>query len=409
MNAFDGFPEKEEIVKAYRQNACKKDLVVNCHVHSPYSFSAFDSTEDIFVKAREEGVNILGINDFNGTDGFDEFLRLAKNFKIFPLFNIEFIGLMEDEQKQNILVNDPNNPGRTYFCGKGLRYPFSLSRKNKALLLRIRSESQRQVMQMIKNLQSWLFEIKAPFRINYQEIKDKLAKEMVRERHIAKMLRIKINEYFPEEKEKKRFLRVLYSGCDTHADLQNPASLEEELRGNLLKSGGVAFVAENPDAFLPVHEIISIIRDAGGIPCYPVLLDDKKGNFTGFEADFHRLEGKLRALGVGMVELIPQRNAFHEVKRFVKVFQEAGFIITFGTEHNTPQMTPLTLACRDHHPLDDELLQMTVQGCCLIAAHQYLGSRGEPGLADREAYQESRKKSEYIELGHAVIDTFINI
>jgi hypothetical protein len=408
MNAYNGIPGKEEIMKRYRQNPRKTALTVNSHVHTPYSFSAFDKTEELFVKAQQEGVNVLGINDFNGTDGFDDFLRLATNYKIFPLLNIELIGLLEEEQKQNIRINDPNNPGRTYFCGKGLRYPFSVSRENEARLQQVRDESQRQAMHMTEILQSWLQEIEAPFRLSFPEIKTALAKEMVRERHIAKMLRLKINECIPGEAERRIFLNALYSGHDTEADLQNPASLEEELRANLLKSGGIAFFPESPDAFLPVPEIIGIVRDAGGIPCYPVLLDDKKGNFTGFEADFHQLGRRLQELGVGMVELIPGRNDFHVLKRFVKVFDEAGFIIAFGTEHNTPVMTPLTLSCRGNVPLDDDLRQIAVQGCCLVAAHQYLVSGGECGLAGPAHFTESRNKADLVELGHAVIDKFIN-
>jgi len=71
-------------------------------------------------------------------------------------------------------------------------------------------------------------------------------------------------------------------------------------------------------------------------------------------------------------------------------------------------MTPLTLSCRGNVPLDDELQQIAVQGCCLVAAHQYLVSRGERGLADPEDFAKSRNKSDYIELGHAVIEQFIN-
>jgi hypothetical protein len=52
--------------------------------------------------------------------------------------------------------------------------------------------------------------------------------------------------------------------------------------------------------------------------------------------------------------------------------------------------------------------QIAVQGCCLVAAHQYLVARGEKGLADPAIIENDRKKSEYAELGHAVIDTYIN-
>jgi len=408
MNAFAGIPGKEAIIERYRRNLHTVALNVNSHVHTPYSFSAFDNMEELFVKARQEGINVLGINDFNGADGFDEFLRMAIQYSIFPLFNIELIGLLEKEQKQNIRINDPNNPGRTYFCGKGLRYPFSVSRGNEIRLRQVRDASQQQAMHMTEILQSWLQQIGAPFGLSYPEIKTTLAKDMVRERHIAKMLRIKMNETIFGDAEKRRFLHTLYSGRDAEADLQDPASLEEELRTYLLKSGGIAFVAESPDAFLPVHEIIGIVRDAGGIPCYPVLLDDKKGNFTGFEGDFPSLQKRLQELGVGMVELIPARNDFQSLKRFVKTFDEAGFIITFGTEHNTPVMTPLTLSCRGNAALDNELQQIAVQGCCLVAAHQYLVSRGERGLADPEYFTKGRNKSDFVELGHAVIEQFIN-
>ena len=54
-------------------------------------------------------------------------------------------------------------------------------------------------------------------------------------------------------------------------------ALDNEIRGNLLKSGGKAFVEEDENAFMSLDEVIEIILAAGGIPCYPVLLDDKNG------------------------------------------------------------------------------------------------------------------------------------
>jgi hypothetical protein len=406
MDAFAEFPDKEELLNWQKQHPMQKPLLVNGHVHTPYSFSAFERIEDIFIKAKKESINVLGINDFFVADGYADFFRLAKQHRIFPLFNIELIGLLEREQQLNIRVNDPNNPGRTYFSGKGLQYPFSLSRKNGIQLRHVRNESQRQVMQMIEKLQPWLHEIKAPFSIEYEEIKKTLAKELVRERHIAKMLRIKINGFFTEEQEKKKFLSDLYAGRESKADLQNHASLEEELRGNLLKSGGIAFVPESPGAFLPVYEIIEIIQDAGGIPCYPVLLDDKKGNFTEFEADFQKLHGRLQELKVGMIELIPGRNDFSVLKRFVKYFDDAGFFILFGTEHNAPEMIPLTPATRGKVPLDDELQRISVQGSCLVAAHQYLVSKGL-GFVDPGSKITSHERNDLITLGRAVIEKFI--
>ena len=80
--------------------------------------------ESVFSMAREEKIALLGINDFYVSDGYDAFHNGCIANKIFPLFNIEFIGLLKEEQKKGIRINDPNNPGRIYFTGKGLDYPF---------------------------------------------------------------------------------------------------------------------------------------------------------------------------------------------------------------------------------------------------------------------------------------------
>ncbi|MBN1414096.1 MAG: PHP domain-containing protein [Bacteroidales bacterium] len=407
MDAFAEIPGKDELLNGYKQHPERDTLKVNSHLHTPYSFSAFERIEDIFEHAEKEEIKVLGINDFFVTDGYPEFFRLAHQYRIFPLFNIELIGLLEKEQHQQIRVNDPNNPGRTYFCGKGLRYPFALQRKNSEKLQQVRIASQQQVVEMIEKLQAWLSEKKAPFSISYDEVKNALAKELVRERHIAKMLRVKLNESYHQEKERKKFLADLYAGRESKANPMNNAALEEELRGNLLKSGGIAFVPESPEAFLPVHDIIDIIIEAGGIPCYPVLLDDKNGNFTEFESDFQTLQRRLQELNVGMVELIPGRNDVTILKKFVKYFDDAGFVILFGTEHNTPVMIPLTLTTRGNTPLDQELQQISEAGCCLVAAHQYLIAKGYPGYISRDGKINVQEKENFVSLGRAVIDKFI--
>ena len=67
----------------------------NGHIHTPYSFSAFSDMDTIFKMAAEEKIAVLGINDFYVTDGYDAFHKGCIENKIFPLFNIEFIGLVE--------------------------------------------------------------------------------------------------------------------------------------------------------------------------------------------------------------------------------------------------------------------------------------------------------------------------
>jgi hypothetical protein len=75
-----------------------------------------------------------GNKRFFVTDGYESFQEEAADKGILPLFNIEFIALLREEQKAGIRINDPNNPGTVLFCGKGLDYPFHLESTLKAKL-----------------------------------------------------------------------------------------------------------------------------------------------------------------------------------------------------------------------------------------------------------------------------------
>ena len=379
----------------------------NGHFHTPYSFSAFTGMDQVFDMARKENVKILGINDFYVTDGYEEFASYALKNRVFPLFNIEFIALSKTQQAQGIRVNDPNNPGRTYFSGKGLDYPVTLSGACRAQLDSVKDESQRQVAEMIEKLNAWLAELGSDIKFSYEGIRSTYARQLVRERHIAKALRIAVFERYATEETRKDFLRKLYGGKESVADLGSAAALEYELRNHLLKSGGKAFVAEDEKAFLSVEQVKQIILAAGGIPCYPVLLDDKKGNFTDFEADREAMLASLRAQDIWSIELIPGRNSLEILEPFVQFFSDNGFVVTLGTEHNAPDMIPLTVDCRGHVPLTANLRRINYEGACVVAAHQYLRANGLPGYVDAAGRADTAHKAAFVRLGNAVIHKFV--
>ncbi|MDR1865704.1 MAG: hypothetical protein LBR08_09070 [Bacteroidales bacterium] len=377
---------------------------LNGHVHTPYSFSAFTGMEQIAEMAVRENIKALGINDFYVTDGYDEFNEMAVRNHIFPLFNIEAIALSKEQQSQGVRVNDPNNPGRTYFSGKGLDYPATLSGKYRDLLERVKSESQRQVVDMIAKLNRWLQETGVALSFTCDEIRRKYARQLVRERHIAQALRMGIQEIADTEAERKALLQKIYSGKETGVDVSDAAALENELRNHLLKAGGKAFVEEDDRAFLSVEEMQQIYLNAGGIPCYPVLLDDAKGNFTEFEADREAMCRSLLARNIYSIELIPGRNRLEILEPFVRYFDEQGFVITFGTEHNAPGLIPLTVTCRGKAPLTDYLKKVNYEGACVIAAHQYLRSRNGQGYVDPASGKaQVENRQDFIRLGNAVI------
>lgn len=404
-NILKNFPESQMLLDQAPGNFVL--LKVNAHFHTPYSFSAFDEMAQVFEMANQEAVSILGINDFISMDGYPEFYQLSREHHKFPLFNIEFMGLLTDEQKQGIRVNDPNNPGRTYFSGKGLDYPVKLEGESLVKLQQVFTESMNQTRQMIEKVDLHLKSIDAGFEITFDEVQQRFAKKLVRERHIAKAIRTKIMEKFTAVPEVEAFLAKLY-GKATAANVQDAAALDNEIRSNLLKSGGVAYVPEDPKAFLEIEEVIRIILDAGGIPCYPVLLDDKNGNFTEFEQDYGRLLERLDSLNVHCIELIPHRNHCKTLNEFVNYFYERGKVVLFGTEHNTPAQQPLTVTCEGDQQIGASLKKISFDGACVVAAHQYLRAKGETGYVDHQGNPVHDREKMAL-LGKSVIELFLNM
>jgi hypothetical protein len=352
---------------------------------------------------------VAGINDFYSTDGYSEWADACVPRRIFPLFNIEYISLNREDQAAGIKVNDPNNPGRTYLSGKGLAYPPKLDEPFASALESVRKESNMQVETMCERLNEHLEVCAAGFELNFEIIKQTLTKGMVRERHLAKALREKISFLGLSNKEQEIFYRKIFQGKELKSDITNAAAVENEIRGNLLKAGGPAFIPENPEAFLEMGTVCDIIRNAGGIPTYPFLADDSKGNFTEFEAPKDEVLEILRQRNICSVEFITTRNTLAVLEEYAGFFHHQGFVVTMGTEHNTPAMEPIELFAANKTPLSQMLLDINYQGACVIAAHQYLYATEGVGYLDKDGEPDLINRDSYVELGKALIEYLIKI
>jgi hypothetical protein len=405
MNIFQSYPTPKELIEGLKKDSIYE---VNGHVHTPFSFSAFKDIEQIFEMAKMENIKAVGINDFYVADGYPYFYEQAIKNNVFPLFNIEFIGLLKEEQSKGIRINDPNNPGRCYFSGKGLTHPFHLPSDLWTKLNSVINESQVQVQSMVVKANAWFKEVNAGLELDFVSLKKKYARELVRERHIAKAIRVAVFEKAESETERKELFKLIYGGKDSKMNMNDIPGIENEIRGNLLKLGGKAFVEEDEKAFMSIDEVIQIILAAGGIPCYPVLLDDKAGNYTEYEGNKEKLYEELTKRNIACIELIPGRNDFAHLKEFVRFFNDKGFVITFGTEHNAPDMIPLTCDTRGNKPLDEELRRISYEGTCVIAAHQFLRAKEMPAFVNINGIADTGNKGYYVTLGKAIIEKFIN-
>ena len=381
---------------------------VNAHIHTPYSFSAFNKLTDALDQAVDEQVKVVGINDFYSTDGYQEWHNEAIKRKLFPLFNIELISLQADDQTNGIRVNDPSNPGRTYLSGKGLKSTGRLPEPYASELADVRAASNGQVRLMCDQLNELLQSYNAGFTIDFEWIKKELTKGLVRERHLAKALRmIAYNHYDEDERAITAFFVMLFDNKTLKSEIKNHAGMENEIRNNLLKAGGAAFVPEDSKAFLPMEKVVQLILAAGGIPTYPFLADDANGAFTDFEKDIEQAAETLKQRNIFSVEFIPTRNSIEALEKYARYLHEKGFVVTFGSEHNTPASEPLELFARGQTPLTNFLKSINYEGACIIAAHQELIREGQQGYVDPSGQPDPAKRDYFIKRGDELIQAVI--
>jgi predicted metal-dependent phosphoesterase TrpH len=299
----------------------------NSHVHSPYSFSYFSSIEELVKSAKNENINVLGINDFFTTSGFFEFEKECYINKIYPLFNIELLCFSHGH---NMTINDPYNAGRIYLVGKGVTNPILPE-----LLLDAKKDQKDRVIKIIEKVNIWLDSIEENKKLDL-EIVQSYGKEYLGERHVARAIKNIIKE-----------------------------SSESFLRDDLLKKGKIAYVEESN--FLSIDQGLEIIKSMGAIPCYPLLLD-QNNKYTEFEEDLEKLYKNLMDLDIRCVEIIPNRNSELAVKKYTEFFNNKNFIILYGSEHNSPDKKPLAI-----NLYNEEIENISYKGCCAIASHQNHG------------------------------------
>ncbi len=380
-------------------------LNVNAHLHTPYSFSAFRDIDDALDRAVVENVKVVGINDFYTIKGYEEWEKGCYKRKLYALFGIEFVSLNQEDQNLGMRVNDPINPGRTYLSGKGMSYPFRLAEPYASELTSVEDESNRQVEKMFYKLNDHLREINVGFELDLKWIKKELIVDSFRERHLARALRLKIYELSEDDEATILLLfKKIFGKKELKSSLNDTAGVENEIRSNLLKAGGAAFVPEEPSAFLPVQNVYDIIIAAGGIPTYPFLADNVNGEYTDFENNLTRVANQLTERGFHSVEFITTRNNINLLEKYAGFLYDQGFIVTFGSEHNSPVMEPIELFARNGVPLTKRLKEINYSGACVIAAHQHIVSQGLEGYVDSSGDADRSKRNEFVKLGNQLIN-----
>ena len=347
---------------------------VNVHIHTSESFSIFRSPTEAAWKAYRAGLEIFGINDHYTIAGHKEFGEACKILGLKAAFSIEAIAMSEEAKKKGERYNDPKNPGRIYLCGKGVVRDLKPGSPGDNLLRTMREALRERYEKMTKKANMILKKIDPSLNLTFDDVLKCTPRGNVTERHVAQAIAELLRNRFPGKSELKEFLRKLFS--DVEVDVSSDAALQDLIRNNLLKAGGAAYVEEPPRAFPSLEKLVSLFREYGAIPTYPVL-----GNpITEKEADLDSLFDELESLGIFAIEVIPKRNTEERLKEILEIAEKRGFPVFNGTEHNTKSPQPLV----DEKSKKKEFLPIFKRGAYLILGHQFLSNYAGIGYIDAE-------------------------
>lgn len=377
---------------------------VNSHIHSPFSFSPFDTIEQAVRFAAEENIAVLGINDSNTVEGFEEFYYACRQYQIYPIFGIELVTLSEEDQADALRWNDPLNAGIVHICGKGLRFPVQFSTDIKNSQAYVWKSLQDRIWTMILKVNETLRECSIDISLDYNSIRKFYARTSVCERHIAKALYLEFVKKWHTSDELINAFRLLFQDQTFTTDVADAAALQNEIVRRLLSRGGAAYIEFRNEHFFHLRDARSMILATGGIPCYPLRLDET-GSFTEYESSCEKLHQVLISRGIYAVECVSNDVSFESLKQFAQYFKQNGFIVTFGTDHNTVEQGPMIPSTRGNRQLDAELLQISYEGACMIAAHQELTRKGQPGFVNEHGIRlvSKDKVKEFIRTGDEII------
>lgn len=378
-------------------------LRTNTHIHTPYSFSPFETMEQIVASAKEEGIAALGINDIATCEGFAEFAEWCRRFLIYPIFNMEFLVRQDDLKTDKTLHNAPADRGFLYLCGKSLAHPLILSRDNQNLLIATWKKTQDHIWGIIGRLNDYLTKVEINITLDYNDVRKHYAKKIVHERHVARALHdALVRAYATPQSFESALIRLSNEALAAHRN--DPVWVQNEIYTMVLVANPAIASSKEKIHYMRLHEAYSLILDGGGIPCYSI------GAITvnrvaECESEAARLAATLERSRIFAVDFFPLRTELEILKTYVEVFVDRGFCITFGTGQNTPERMSFVPTLFGNQPLDEDLSRIGWEGACILAAHQELRKTNRSGFVDNQGALAVTKESrnDFIAIGEKAI------
>ena len=307
---------------------------INVHLHTFHSYNAYGySPTRVAWLARQHGLAVAGIVDFDVLAGMDEFLAAARALDLRATVGMEtrvFIPEFAD-----CVITSPGEPGISYHMGVG--FPNSqVPASQQGFLHGLKKTAQQRNRDLMQRVNEYL----SPVELDYE--RDVLALTPAgnaTERHMCLAYARKAVEHFGSSKTLVDFwARKLGVGAET-LDLPEGRNLLNTIRAKTMKRGGVGYVQPDKGSFPLMADTNRFILACGGIPTHTWLDGTSDG-----ERDIEELLDVAMSTGAVAINVIPDRNYTpgkqdDKVKNLYEVIEVARrrhLVVVGGTEMNSP-------------------------------------------------------------------------
>jgi hypothetical protein len=382
LDSFDGVLRRRALVELCSRTSFPEPTTqVNLHSHTFFSYNAYGYSPSHFAwLARQRGVGVAGIVDFDVLDGLEEFLDACQLIGLRGVVSLESRVFVPEFATR--VINSPGEPGIAYHMGVG--FPRAIQHP---LLDQMRRTAEQRNRELVARVNTFT----APVTLDYdRDVVPLTPKGNATERHIC-------DAY--SKKGDADFWRRKLGDCPADS-----AKLQALIRSKTMKKGGVGYVQPGKGSFPLMAEMNRFVLAAGAIPTLTWLDGSSDG-----EKCIEEWFAVAKASGAAALNIIPDRNYTPGVKDqklqslydVVALAEKHGFPIIVGTEMNAPGNR--FVDAFDTAELKP-LLPVFLKGAHIAFAHTMLQRHDGKGyLSDwaKQTFSTVADKNEFfVKLGH---------
>lgn len=311
---------------------------VNLHFHTFFSFNGEGwSPTRVAWEARKYGLQVAGKVDFDVLEGMEEFLEAGELLGLKTTSGLEtrvFISELADH-----VINSPGEPGISYFMAAGCFRRPEPGTPAAHTLDSFYQTARARTEELMRRVNEHLGGVQLDFK---RDVLSLTPAKNATERHLLAAYNQKAREVFPDEGQLARFWagKLNLDPADANELVKHHVNLQENIRGRLMKKGGVGYVPPDAGSFPSLESAVDFARDTGALPCLTWLDGTNSG-----EENAAELVELMISKGCVCANVIPDRNwnigkpgekelKVRKLAEFVAACRDQGLPIAVGTEMN---------------------------------------------------------------------------